>query len=75
MFVISDQSRDGSAKFFRVGMSPEVGKITALLRLHRLNRAVRSIKKDTPTAGVFLQGKPAPVMSEAGELLNEFVFV
>ncbi len=62
------------AKFFRVGVPPEVGKITALLRLHRLNRAVRSIKKDARAAGFFLQGKPAPVMREAGELLDERVF-
>lgn len=74
MLVIRDQSRDGLAQFFRVGVPPEVWKITALLRLHRLNRAVRSIKKDARAAGFFLQGQSAPVMSEAGVLLDEFVF-
>lgn len=73
ILLVPDQPRDGAAKFFCIGMTPEIRKIAALLWLHRLDGAVVSLEKDACSVGFLLQGQSTPVVCEAGELLDELV--
>lgn len=73
VILVPDRPRDGAAKCFRVGMTPEIRKIAALLRLHRLHGAVVSVEKDACPVGFLLQGQSTPVVGETGELLDELV--
>ena len=54
-------------------MPPEIGKVTALLRFHRLHRAIVANQKHARTVGLFLQGEAASVTSQSREPLNEIV--
>lgn len=57
--------------FFEAGKIPEIRKITALLRLHGLDRAIVAMEKNTFAIRLLLQGKTTPIFGEPGEFLNE----
>lgn len=60
--------------FFEAGKIPEIGKLAALLRLDRLDRAIVAFQKNTGAVRLFPQGQSAAIPTQAGELLDEFVF-
>ena len=74
VFVRADFAGDRPADFLEAGEVPEVGKIAALLRLDRLDSAIDSFQKNASAIRFFLQGQPAPVPAQPGELLDELVF-
>jgi len=73
-FLLADEARKGVAGLLEAGKVPEVRKIAALLRLDGLHGAVFAVEKNAFAVWFFLQGQPAPVLPETGEILDEFVF-
>jgi hypothetical protein len=70
---MADFPRDRAAQFVGGGVSPQVRKVPALLRLHRLDGAVVAHEEDACAAGFFLQGQSAPIVCESREPLDEVV--
>ena len=62
------------ADFLEAGEVPQVGKIPALLRLHRLNGAVIAVEENTFTVWLLLQDQTAAIRAKSHELLDEVVF-
>lgn len=61
----------GAAYFFEAGKIPEIWKIPALLRLHRLHGAVISLEKNTGAIRLLLQRQALPVTAQSREALDE----
>ena len=73
VFICADFTRDGSAEFVGIRVSPQVWEVPALLRLHGLNGAVIADQKHAGATGLFLQGKAVSVVGESREILDEIV--
>jgi hypothetical protein len=65
---------NGATGFLEAGEVPQVRKVPALLRFHRLNRAITAVKEHALSVVFFCQRKPASIFREAGEALDEFDF-
>ena len=74
MFGLADFARERPAGLLEAGKIPEVRKITALLRLHRLHRAIFAFQKNARAVRLFLQGQPAAIPAQPGEPLDEIRF-
>src|SRR6185503_1417732 len=74
IFLGVHKARDGVAGFLEAGEVPQVRKIPALLRLHRLNGAIVAVEKDAFAAGFLFERQAAAIFSETGEALNKLNF-
>lgn len=74
VFGLGDFAGNGVADFFKAGKVPEVRKLAALLRLHRLHGAVLAFEKNARAVGLFLQRKAATVSTQPGVALDEIGF-
>ena len=73
VFVFADFTWNGATMILRAGVSPQIRKVAALLRLHGLHGAGVTLQEHTCATGSFLQGKSAPVMRQPREALDEVV--
>lgn len=69
--LCSDHSRNGMTDFFETGEIPEIRKITALLRLDRLHRAVVALEKNTFAVRLVLQCQSLSIMAQVQERLDK----
>lgn len=74
VFLITNHPRNRVADFLKAGKIPEIRKIAALLRLHRLHGTIIAIQKNALAIWFFLQRQSAPVRTQTHVPLNEFVF-
>ena len=74
MLLVAHIARHGVADFFVAGKVPKIWKIAALLRFHRLHRAIFTLKKNALAVGFFHQRQTAAVVAQSRELLDETVF-
>jgi hypothetical protein len=73
-FTLIDDFRDGATDFFEAWEIPQVGKISALFWFDGLHRAISALQKNALAVGFVLKGESAPVVSQAGEGLDESKF-
>ena len=73
VFVFRDFAWDRTAKFIRGCVSPQIGKIAALLRFYGLNGATVADEKHARAIGFLLQGESTSVVGEPSEALDEIV--
>jgi len=66
--------RNGLADLFESREIPEIGKLTALLRLHSLNAALAIVEMGAFSVGFVGESEAFSIGLEARVLLNEFVF-
>jgi hypothetical protein len=71
--LLADLARNRVADFLETGEIPKIRKIAALLRLHRLNRAVVASEENALPVGLVPQGQSAPVCAQPRVSLDEFV--
>jgi hypothetical protein len=62
---------DGAAGFLEAREVPQVRKIPALLRLHRLDGTIVDVEEDTLATGFLFEGQATSILGEAGEALDE----
>lgn len=74
VFLFIDLPRDGAADVPESGEVPEVGKVAALLRFDRLNRAIHSLEENAGAVGLLFQAQTTAILSQSGEALDEIVF-
>ena len=75
IFLLADLAGDGVADFLKAGKFPKIGKLAALLRLDRLDRAVVAFQENASSVRLFLQGQTATIPAQPRKLLDEFVLV
>ncbi len=73
-FLLADLPGDRVANLFKAGKVPEIRKIAALFRLHRLNRTVVAFEKNTFATGLVLQGKSLAIMPQVKKRLDKLDF-
>jgi hypothetical protein len=71
MFVLTHQAWHRAANFLEAREVPEIWKIAALLRLHRLHRAIVAFQENAAAVGPLLQREAAAILGEPREPLDE----
>lgn len=71
IFLIPDPPRNRTTNLFESREVPQVRKIAALLRLHRLDRTIVAVEKNAFAARLLLQRQTGAVRSQPRELLDE----
>ena len=71
VFLVANHPGNGVADLLEPTKIPEIWEVTALLRLHRMNRARLAIEKNAFTVWLVLQRKAVSIRPKPGELLNE----
>lgn len=74
IFRGADFAGNRMANFLEAGKIPEIGKLAALLRFDRLDRAIVAFQKNTGAVRLFPQRQPAAIPTQPGELLDEIGF-
>ena len=67
-------ARQGPADLLESWKIPQIGEVTALLRLDFLHDAISPIEKSAFAVWVFVKGETAPIGSESRIVLDEIEF-